>query len=202
MNKKGFILIIVFLMTGILLHAQRKSKLPRISVKAAKISSNQQSQQFFKKEIDNNFTIQSFSDVPDENQLEDDLLSENTGYSDISGEISGEKPVIIHPFSTKTIKTGNIQMHSEKTPSLSFSANLFKERARLYQVKEVEKTAIEVWVLLLIIFYILGVVFTILCILALLVWNNATLFILFLIFAILFSTAGSIMLTLGQMGVI
>lgn len=84
---------------------------------------------------------------------------------------------------------------------MRFQINTLRNHNSLLKVKDVKKTALELWVILLIVFYILGLAFTILCVLALLLWANYTMFIVFLVLALVFSLAGSIMLTLGQLGV-
>ncbi len=200
-NKSLIFLCLIILFSGFFVQAQRKSKLPRVTVKANHVKPSHQNQA---QGAVHNLTSHTFLGTEVEKKEEYSIvLSELAEVPHHVNRVSKEISYVNYvakPILNKTNRT--ILNNSKKRIPYSFSGSILKTHARLFHVKEVEKTAIEVSVLLLILFYILGVVFTVLCILALLLWNNATMFIVFLILAILFSTAGSIILTLWQMGVI
>lgn len=192
-----FLLLLALFSGGALVNAQKRSKLPRISVEAPvkKQDKNMYSNPALKES--NSSVISPVTTHFQEEKLEADQLtvaevSILQQQADVNETVHSCKMVVTKP-----------KMHSvnaEKSP-YTFSGSILKSHTSLFKVKEVEKTAMELWVILLIIFYVLGFIFTIICLLAILLWNNYTLFIVFLILAVLFSAAGSLMLTLGQMGV-
>lgn len=195
--KNYITLVLLLLITGgTWVNAQKRSKLPRVTVESP---------------VKKQEKILSLNPVLDKKNLST-LTSLTTYFQEEESEADqitlAEVPIEFHEeiaeitqSSSLGAKHRQIQgVNLAKSPYV-FSGSILKSHTTLYKVKEVEKTAMELWVILLIIFYALGLIFTIICVLAILLWNNFTLFIVFLILAVLFSAAGSLMLTLGQMGV-
>lgn len=197
MKKPILIILLVFLAGGTLLNAQKRSKLPRATV-VVPVQKQEKchKQNPFKKEATASVTpvttyIQEESLIADEHAVAVNTTHENQ--SGFTGMVQQTRSAVVNEKLQSTF--------SEKS-SFTFSGSLLTSHTSLFKVKEVKKTALEVWVILLIVFYVLGLIFTVLCILATISWENFTLFIVFLILAVLFSSAGSLMLTLGQMGVL
>lgn len=192
-----FLFLLVF-SGGALVNAQKRSKLPRTTVEAPmkKQKKNILSQPVFKES-----TASVISPVTIHFQ-EETLEADQSTVAEVP--ILEQQSEIGKMTHTANMVVTKQKMYNvgEKKMSFTFSGSSLKSHTTLFKVKEVEKTAMELWVILLIIFYVLGFIFTIICLLAILLWNNFTLFIVFLILAVLFSAAGSLMLTLGQMGVI
>jgi len=193
MKKNYLILILLFVATtSVNLVAQKRSKLPRIKVKAetqSQTESNRNTSPLFNNQIEERTVSQSFIEP---------IQEANTEIVSISHEEERNyqtRPTIVFQ------KQKNSISDSQELPDMRFQINTLRNHNLLLKVKDVKKTALELWVILLIVFYILGLAFTILCVLALLLWANYTMFIVFLVLALVFSLAGSIMLTLGQLGV-
>lgn len=96
------------------------------------------------------------------------------------------------------------ELKEKRKGSLDLFGDHFNIKSKLLKVKSVDKTQGTVGIILLIAFYVLSILFTVLCIVFLLDPNpgSFTLFLVFLILAIVFAIAGSIMLTLLKLGVI
>lgn len=96
------------------------------------------------------------------------------------------------------------QVKEKRKGNFDLFGDHFNIKSKLLKVKSVEKAQGTVGVILLISFYVLAILFTVLCIVFLLDVNpgSFTLFLVFLILAIVFALAGSIMLTLLKLGVI
>ncbi|MBE2246238.1 MAG: hypothetical protein IAE67_03175 [Candidatus Competibacteraceae bacterium] len=193
MKKNYLILILLFVATtSVNLVAQKRSKLPRIKVKAetqSQTESNRNISPLFNNPIEERTVSQSFIEP---------IQEANTEIVSINHEEERNyqtRPTIVFQ------KQKNSISDSQELPDMRFQINTLRNHNSLLKVKDVKKTALELWVILLIVFYILGLAFTILCVLALLLWANYTMFIVFLVLALVFSLAGSIMLTLGQLGV-
>lgn len=94
-------------------------------------------------------------------------------------------------------------MKANKKVDLNFFTNKIKENSKLLKVQDAAKTNGALPIILLIVFYVLAVVFTVLCILFLLGSGyNFTLFLVFLILALVFALAASVLLTLIKIGVL
>ncbi|MCX7744134.1 MAG: hypothetical protein N2167_06170 [Flavobacteriales bacterium] len=200
--KSYYLVLILFLLSGFsLINAQKRSKLPRITVEAP-LKKNQIKRWSKNNSVKEELFISaspitnSLQEEPREYEMEDLL---------VSAEQLLHKSQTISPIihtRKSSVRLEMVNVNNNNSTSFKFSGESLKSHTLLFKVKDVKKTSMEVWVILLIIFYIVGLIFTVLCVLSIITWNNLTLFIVFLILAILFSAAGSLMLTLGQMGVI
>lgn len=197
MKKLALIFLIVFLLGGIQLNAQKRSKLPRVTVETpVKKIQKAPNSNHLKKETTSSVApvtpyIQEESKIADEHVVA--IKTNHQNQSEFDGMIQQTRSIIEH----KNLQSANIQKSS-----FTFSGAVLKTHTTLLKVKEVEKTAIELWVILMIVFSVLAVVFIILCLLAIYLWGNITLFIVFLILGIVFSLASSILITLAQMGIL
>lgn len=190
-----FVLLLVF--TGALVNAQKRSKLPRITVEAPM---KKQDKSLYSNPVLKESNSSLITPVTTHFQEEKVEADQSTVAEVPILQQQADVAETPHSGNMVVTKTKMHGVNAEKLP-FTFSGSILTSHTPLFKVKEVEKTAMELWVILLIIFYVLGFIFTIICLLAILLWNNFTLFIVFLILAVLFSAAGSLMLTLGQMGV-
>ncbi len=196
--KNFIVYLLLFVFSGgAFVNAQKRCKLPRVIVEAPV---KKQDKNAYSYPIINESKSSVISPVTNHFQEEMVEADQSTLAELPIIQQQAEVDEIAHSSGLVITKQKIPNAYEEKS-SFTFSSSLLKSHTTLFKVKKVEKTAMELWVILLIIFYALGLIFTIVCILAILLWNNFTLFIVFLILAVLFSAAGSLMLTLGQMGV-
>lgn len=197
-TKQMTILILAFIMgSGLVMAQSRYKHVPRVKVDIKHTS---------EKRTPKTDKI-NFTEVAVQNQVE---VSENMNVNQVPVEVtevastSNESVVLASPKTKKSVtKTPQVTEVKAKKKFDMFGDH-FNFKAKLLKVKSVEKTQGTVGIILLIAFYVLSILFTVLCIVFLLDPNPAsfTLFLVFLILAIVFAIAGSIMLTLLKLGVI
>ncbi|MBW7936449.1 MAG: hypothetical protein LC101_11550 [Flavobacteriales bacterium] len=191
MKIKPFILILSLVFMGHSLSiAQKRSRLPRIKVKA--------DQSLYTQTPPPNHLREDYTTVSALIE-ESKITMDDLGYVSINDEAFNISPSRCGKCVFKEVKKVHplIGNHHSK----AFQNQLLLTHQQLLKVKDVKKSALELWAILLIVLYILGLIFTILCVVAWLVWGNYTLFIVFLILSLVLILAGSIILTLGQLGI-
>lgn len=200
-TKQLTILVLAILMgTGLTMAQSRYKHVPRIKVDVK----HQQDNKISNKKKDKI----NFSPVATENNL-DVASNENVNLTPVEGtevaSTSNETVVVATPKTKTTIaKSPKITKQKPKAKFDLFGDH-FNMKSKLLKVKSVDKAQGTVGIILLISFYVLAILFTILCIVFLFDTVNPaawTLFLVFLILAIVFALAGSVMLTLLKLGVV
>lgn len=190
MKIKLFILILSLVFMGHSLSiAQKRSRLPRIKVKADQSLYTQTPPNHLREDYT---TVSALIE-------ESKITMDDLGYVSINDEALNISPSQCSKRVFKEIKKAHPLIGNH--PSKAFQNQLLLTHQQLLKVKDVKKSTLELWAILLIVLYILGLIFTILCVVAWLVWGNYTLFIVFLILSLVLILAGSIILTLGQLGI-
>lgn len=192
LNLKSFVLLLVLSVMAVTVSAQRQYKHPRIKVKASKIENKQA-------EVNKSAEASPVSSVilQEEHIASNEIANEEIAL--VSTDKKAEnKAKVKFVFS----ETANV-VKSMKHPFdfVSFS-NKMKEHTRLLKVKDVQKTAMEKWLLIAIILYAAAVVFMILAIVGEYAVYSYGMWIAFWILFAFAITAATIVLVLGLVGVI
>jgi hypothetical protein len=186
--KKSFVVALLITLTCGLLQAQSRYKhLPRVKIKKTAVES-------ISKEIDQPIMVNS--EVKSENIVVTGS-TEITNVADAEVKTTfGEKTIASTPAKKRSVQ---VQVKKDVRPTFSFIPMTHK---KLFKPETTNKANVSIALILLIVFYILAAIFTILCVLAIYLWANFSMFIVFLILAIVFGLAGSVLSLLLKFGVV
>lgn len=193
MNVKTLMMLVMMSMLAVTVSAQRMHKHPRVTVKANKVTLNKKgSKDAEKVMMPATATLMQEENVA--NAESETLVNEvAVATTETKAEVKNARKNIVNSVVVKDVK----QMFDFST-----YAQQLKEHSRLMKVKDVEKTALEKWILWMIILFAAALVFSILAVVffyAITVWALST---IFWILAGLCWLGGLIVLVLGLVGVI
>lgn len=196
MNVKGLMMLVMMSMLAVTVSAQRLHKHPRITVKANKVTLNKKGSNDAEKVM-----MPATASLMQEEKVanvESEILANEVAVAttETKAEVKNVRKNIVNSVVVKDVK----QMFDFST-----YAQQLKEHSRLMKVKEVEKTALEKWILWMIILFAAAFVFTIMAVIfgvALLNSAGWALATVFWILAGLCWMGGLIVLILGLVGVI
>ncbi len=147
-----------------------------------------------------NTTTTAFINVEENNTVATETpvvtSTENTTVASTTEDV-----VIVNNKTNNVVKHNKVVKNNKKADRDAFT-NKVKDNSKLLDVKDVQKTAMEKWVLIMIILYAVGIVFLILAFVFLYAIFSAALYYVFLIIGLLCLLAASIILPLGLAGVI
>ncbi len=192
-NLKTSAMLVMMFMLAFTASAQRIHKHPRVTVKANKISLNKNgSNDAEKANMPATATL-----MQEENAAREEL---ETLVNEVAVATTETKAEIKNV--RKNIVKSVIVKDEKQIFNFSTYAQQLKEHSRLMKVKEVEKTALETWLMWMIILFALAFLFTIMAVIFFYATYILVLSTIFWILAGLCWTAGLIVLVLGLVGVI
>jgi hypothetical protein len=188
MNLKNLLMVAVFSVLAISVSAQRMHKQPRIKVKANKVEMNTQNSN-------------------SESTVTSNIVNEEVATT-VTAPVQNETVSASTPAAVKSTKRNVISASTEVKESKSFDFTSFSAQlastSQLMKVKEVKKTAMEKWVMWMIILFGAALLFTILG--AIFFFSlTSGLFVLGYVFYIIGALCwlgGGVVLVLGLVGVI
>lgn len=196
MNVKTLMMLVIMSMLAVTVSAQRMHKHPRVTVKANKVTLNKKGSN----DAENVMMPATATLMQEENVANvasETLINEvAVATTETKAEVKNIRKNIVNSVVVKDVK----QMFDFST-----YAQQLKEHSRLMKVKEVEKTALEKWIMWMIILFAAAFVFTIMAVifgLALYTSAGWALATVFWILAGLCWMGGVIVLILGLVGVI
>lgn len=193
MNVKTLMMLLLMSMLAVTVSAQRMHKHPRVTVKANKVTMNKKgSNDAEKVMMPATATLMQEENVA--NAESETLVNEvAVATTETKAEVKNARKNIVNSVVVKDVK----QMFDFST-----YAQQLKEHSRLMKVKDVEKTALEKWLMWMIILLAAAFFFTILAVIFGYAVNVPALWIIFWILAGLCWTGAIIVLILGITGVI
>lgn len=193
MNVKTLMMLLLMSMLAVTVSAQRMHKHPRVTVKANKVTMNKKgSKDAEKVMMPATATLMQEENVA--NAESETLVNEvAVATTETKAEVKNARKNIVNSVVVKDVK----QMFDFST-----YAQQLKEHSRLMKVKDVEKTALEKWLMWMIILLAAAFFFTILAVIFGYAVNVPALWIIFWILAGLCWTGAIIVLILGITGVI
>jgi hypothetical protein len=142
-------------------------------------------------------TTASYVNVEETNTVaETPVVTENTTVA------SNNQEVVVANHKTKSVVKHHPVIKTNKKANHDAFTKKAKDNSKLMDVKDVKKSALEKWVLIMIILYAVGIVFLILAFVFLFALYSYALYYVFLIIGVLCLLAASIILPLGLAGVI
>lgn len=193
MNVKTLMMLLLMSMLAVTVSAQRMHKHPRVTVKANKVTMNKKgSKDAEKVMMPATATLMQEENVA--NAESETLVNEvAVATTETKAEVKNARKNIVNSVVVKDVK----QMFDFST-----YAQQLKEHSRLMKVKDVEKTALEKWLMWMIILLAAAFFFTILAVIFGYAVYVPALWIIFWILAGLCWTGAIIVLILGITGVI
>lgn len=193
MNVKTLMMLVMMSMLAVTVSAQRMHKHPRVTVKANKVTLNKKgSKDAEKVMMPATATLMQEENVA--NAESETLVNEvAVATTETKAEVKNARKNIVNSVVVKDVK----QMFDFST-----YAQQLKEHSRLMKVKDVEKTALEKWLMWMIILLAAAFFFTILAVIFSYAVYVPALWIIFWILAGLCWTGAIIVLILGITGVI
>lgn len=193
-NFKGIALLMLLSVLTLSLNAQRRYKKQRVKVNAETIINSN----------DHNREISKVKNTPVTNEIvtEESAVIENENTINEVTVVSTNSSVDIKKVRKnlrKEVKETKVKNY-DKNDLFSFTKRLANNN-KVLKVQDVEKTALETWVLIMIILYVAFVVFLILALVFLYAIYSYGAYLAFIILAILCGIGASIVLTLGLIGV-
>lgn len=193
MNVKTLMMLLLMSMLAVTVSAQRMHKHPRVTVKANKVTLNKKGSKDAEKVM-----MPATATLMEEEKVahveSETLVNEvAVATTETKAEVKNARKNIVNSVVVKDVK----QMFDFST-----YAQQLKEHSRLMKVKDVEKTALEKWILWMIILLAAAFFFTILAVIFGYAVNVPALWIIFWILAGLCWTGAIIVLILGITGVI
>lgn len=194
MNVKTLMMLVMMFMSAVAVSAQRVHKHPRVTVKANKVVLNKKGS----KDVEKVMTPATASLIQEENvaNTESEILENEVAVA------TTETKADVKEARKNIVKSVVVKEDVKSMFDFTTYAQQLKEHSRLMKVKEVEKTALERWVLWMIILFAAAFMFTILAIIffyATTIWALST---VFWILAGLCWMGALIVLVLGLVGVI
>lgn len=192
LNLKSFALLLVLSVLAVSVSAQRQYKHPRIKVKASKVENTQADVQ-----KPSESTPVASSIMNEESAINQQVNNEETAVASIETKMDNKAKV---KFVFKETKN-TIKAMKHPFDFTSFSQKM-TEHTQLLKVKDVQKTAMEKWLMIAIILYSAAILFMILAIVG---WYAVASYGMWVAFWVLFGlciTAATVVLVLGLVGVI
>lgn len=193
MNVKSVMMLALMTMLTVTVSAQRMHKHPRITVKANKVELNKKDGKDAK-ELNMPATAALMQEENVAKAETENLLNEvAVATTETKAEVKQVR---------KNIVKSEVVKDSKKVLDFTTYAQQLTEHNRLMKVKEVEKTALETWLMWMIILFAAAFLFTILAVVFGYAVFVPALWVIFWIFAGLCWTGGIIVLILGITGII
>lgn len=175
----------------------RYKHLPRVKVDVNRTEKSIVEKKTKNVEVNQTTTANLVVEESPSNEIASSTITENVEVA----SANTDEIMVVQEKSKTSIKQKKA-VKAKKKVDIQFFTQQIKEKSKLLDVKDTEKTNANIPLILLIVFYILAVIFTVLCIVFLLGSGyNFTLFLVFLILALVFALAASVLLTLMKIGV-